>query len=114
MDAPEKLATSMGDSLKDSNLLGDVSQISGNIVSEIGAGLGSIANSFGGINTSDMKKFGSAIAQNQANTNLLNKLKSEQSRLGASNVARVANTEETNQRTNALLDILKNLDTTNK
>jgi hypothetical protein len=114
MDAPEKLATSMGDSLKDSNLLGDVSQISGNIVSEIGAGLGSIANSFGGINTSDMKKFGSAIAQNQANTKLLNKLKSEQSRLGASNVARVANTEETNQRTNALLDILKNLDTTNK
>ena len=114
MDAPEKLATSMGDSLKDSNLLGDVSQISGNIVSEIGAGLGGIVNSFGGINTADMKKFGSGIAQNQANTNLLNKLKSEQSRLGASNVARVADTEETNQRTNALLDILKNLDTTNR
>jgi len=114
INAPGEMYSNVGDSLKDSDVLGDFSQIAGNAFSEIGQGFGNIVNSVGGIDTGAMKKFGSGIAQNQANTNLLNKLKSEQSRLGASNVARVANTEETNQRTNALLDILKNLDTTNK
>jgi len=113
-NAPSDLASSMGQSLKDSDFLGDYSQLGGNLLSEIGSGLGSIANSFGGIDTKSMNKFGSGIAQQGANTQLLNKLKSEQSRLGASNVARVTDNEETNQRTNALLDILKNLDTTNK
>jgi hypothetical protein len=114
INAPGEMYSNVGDSLKDSDILGDFSQIAGNAFSELGQGFGNIVNSVGGIDTGAMKKFGSGIAQNQANTNLLNKLKSEQSRLGASNVARVADTEETNQRTNALLDILKNLDTTNK
>ena len=112
--APADLASSMGDSIKDSGFLGDYGKIGGNILSEFGSGLGSIANSVGGIDTGAMNKFGSAIAQQGANNQLLSKLQSEQSRLGTSNVARVADTEETNQRTNALLDILKNLDTTNK
>jgi len=114
INAPGEMYSNVGDSLKDSDILGDFSQIAGNAFSELGQGFGNIVNSVGGIDTGAMKKYGSAVAQNQANTRLLDKLKSEQSRLGASNVARVADTQETQDRTQALMDLLKNLDTTNR
>ena len=109
-NVPGDVMSNIGDSIKDSGALGDLGQFGGNIVSE----LGNLLSGFGTISNSSMNKYGSEVAQGAANKQLVDKLKNQQASLGASNVARVADTEETNQRTNALLDILKNLDTTNR
>jgi hypothetical protein len=112
--APGEIASSIGNSISDSGIGGDIGKFAGGTISTIGDAYSDVKKAFSGIDTGAMNKYGSAKAQSQANKNLLNKLTAEQKRLGTSNIANVADTKETQERTARLMDMLKNLDLTNR
>jgi hypothetical protein len=99
--------------LGENNVFSDVAGIGSNVIGEIGKGLGDLGSSIFGGGKSRAKREASAKAKRNAAIDLQNKIQGTITDSGFENRARVVDNEQTDQRTQALLNILANMDKTN-